>query len=86
MPTPTEKLAAPGLAAQDEDLKDPALAKIRDLIYRISGIFQTDNKFYLLANRCQRRMTALKSGSYARLPRASHSAPQSRRRDARAPQ
>lgn len=64
MPTPTEKLTAPGLAAQDEDLKDPALAKIRDLIYRISGIFQTDNKFYLLANRCQRRMTALKSGSF----------------------
>lgn len=62
---PIEKLAAPMPDTREEDLKDPALAKIRDLIYRMSGIFQTDNKFYLLANRCQRRMSALKSGSFA---------------------
>ncbi len=62
---PIEKLVAPAGDAHEEDLKDPALAKIRDLIYRMSGIFQTDNKFYLLANRCQRRMNALKSGSFA---------------------
>jgi|HubBroStandDraft_6_1064221.scaffolds.fasta_scaffold05315_6 chemotaxis protein methyltransferase CheR len=61
---PIEKLAAPMPDTHEEDLKDPALAKIRDLIYRMSGIFQTDNKFYLLANRCQRRMAALKSGTF----------------------
>ena len=52
-------------AAEEENLKDPALFKIRDLIYRMSGIYQSDNKFYLLANRCQRRMTALKSGTFS---------------------
>ena len=62
---PIEKLVAPAGETHEEDLKDPALAKIRDLIYRMSGIFQTDNKFYLLANRCQRRMSAVKSGSFA---------------------
>jgi len=46
------------------DLTDPALVKIRDLVYRISGIFQTDNKFYLLASRCQRRMKVLGSGTF----------------------
>ena len=62
---PIEKLIAPAGETHEEDLKDPALAKIRDLIYRMSGIFQADNKFYLLANRCQRRMSALKSGTFA---------------------
>ncbi len=62
---PIEKLAAPVQESHDEDLRDPALFKIRDLIYRISGIFQADNKFYLLANRCQRRMSAVKAGSFA---------------------
>jgi chemotaxis protein methyltransferase CheR len=51
-------------AAPTVDLTDPALAKIRDLVYRISGIFQTDNKFYLLASRCQRRMKALNSATF----------------------
>ncbi len=57
---PTEEQAA--VAA---DLRDPALAKIRDLIYRLSGIFHSDNKFYLLANRCQRRMKELGSRSFS---------------------
>lgn len=43
-----------------EDLKDPAYLKIRDLIYQISGIYQPEEKLYLLASRCGRRMTALK--------------------------
>ena len=62
---PLERLSAPVRDSREDDLNDPALFKIRDLIYRISGIFQADNKFYLLANRCQRRMSALKSGSFA---------------------
>jgi chemotaxis protein methyltransferase CheR len=43
-----------------EDFKDPAYLKIREVIYQISGIYQADEKFYLLASRCERRMNALK--------------------------
>jgi chemotaxis protein methyltransferase CheR len=42
-----------------EDLKDPAYLKIRDLIYEISGIYQPQEKLYLLASRCARRMAAV---------------------------
>ncbi len=52
-------------AASTVDLGDPALVKIRDLVYRISGIFQTDNKFYLLASRCQRRMKVLNAVTFS---------------------
>jgi chemotaxis protein methyltransferase CheR len=41
------------------DLKDPAYRKIRDLIYQISGIYQPDEKTYLLASRCARRMSVV---------------------------
>ena len=42
-----------------EDFKDPAYLKIRDLIYEISGIYQPEEKLYLLASRCARRMSAV---------------------------
>jgi chemotaxis protein methyltransferase CheR len=38
---------------------DPAYLKIRDLIYRISGIYHSEEKLYLLSSRCARRMAAL---------------------------
>jgi len=38
------------------DLKDPAYLKIRDVIYQISGIYEPEEKLYLLASRCARRM------------------------------
>lgn len=38
---------------------DPTFLKIRDLIYRISGIYHAEEKLYLLVGRCGRRMTAL---------------------------
>jgi chemotaxis protein methyltransferase CheR len=49
----------------DADLKDPALVKLRDLIYRISGIYHPEIKFYLLATRARRRMVALKSPNFS---------------------
>jgi chemotaxis protein methyltransferase CheR len=49
----------------DTDLSDPSLVKIRDLIYRISGIFHSDSKFYLLATRTRRRMKAVSSNTFA---------------------
>ncbi len=42
-----------------EDLHDPAYLKIRDVIYQISGIYQPEEKLYLLASRCARRMTVV---------------------------
>ena len=52
-----------GLAV--EDLKDPAYLKIRDLIYEISGIYQPEEKLYLLASRCSRRMAAVNAATPA---------------------
>jgi chemotaxis protein methyltransferase CheR len=46
-----------------EDLKDPTYLKIRDVIYQISGIYQPDEKLYLLASRCSRRMSAVKANT-----------------------
>ncbi|HXZ11188.1 MAG TPA: CheR family methyltransferase [Candidatus Sulfotelmatobacter sp.] len=34
---------------------DPVLVKIRDLIYKVCGIYMPDNKFYFLNDRCARR-------------------------------
>lgn len=45
--------------ARSEDLDDPAYLRIRDVIYQISGIYQPEEKLYLLASRCSRRMSAL---------------------------
>jgi len=39
---------------------DPAYLKIRDLVYRISGIYHSEEKLYLLISRCDRRMNALR--------------------------
>jgi chemotaxis protein methyltransferase CheR len=52
-------------AATNADLADPALCKLRDLVYRTSGIFHAENKFYLLALRSRRRMREIGSNSFA---------------------
>jgi chemotaxis protein methyltransferase CheR len=43
-------------SAAPETLNDPAWIRVRDLIYQVSGIYQTENKFYLLVSRASRRM------------------------------
>jgi chemotaxis protein methyltransferase CheR len=43
----------------NSDQSDPALPKLRDLIYRMSGIYYHDSKFYLLASRARRRMDSI---------------------------
>jgi chemotaxis protein methyltransferase CheR len=50
---------------QDADLRDPAYLRIRDVIYQVSGIYQPDEKLYLLASRCARRMAAVKAATPA---------------------
>jgi chemotaxis protein methyltransferase CheR len=57
MPVEVAK-AKPALSAESSP-NDPAYLKIRDLIYRISGIYYSEEKLYLLSGRCQRRMLAL---------------------------
>ena len=47
------------------DLRDPAYLKIRNMIYQISGIYQPDEKLYLLASRCARRMSVVKASTPA---------------------
>ena len=46
---------APGGGSQATG-RDPAHLKIRDLIYRISGIYHSEQKMYLLVASCNRRM------------------------------
>jgi chemotaxis protein methyltransferase CheR len=45
-------------AAAPASIAQP-LIQIRDLIYKVAGIFQADNKLRLLEDRCQKRMKAL---------------------------
>jgi len=54
-----------GQSDADVELSDPALIKLRDLIYRISGIFHPDAKFYLLATRARRRMKELNCKTFS---------------------
>jgi len=58
--TVAQTAVAKAAAAEPEDLRDPAYLKIRDVIYQISGIYQAEEKLYLLASRCARRMAATK--------------------------
>jgi chemotaxis protein methyltransferase CheR len=55
--------AKPVTTPDPEDLRDPAYLKIRDAIYQISGIYQPEEKLYLLASRCARRMRAVNAKS-----------------------
>ncbi len=52
--------AAPAL-----DAGDAAYLTIRDLVYRISGIYHSEQKLYLLIASCQRRMKTSDVGSPA---------------------
>ncbi|MFZ3339952.1 MAG: protein-glutamate O-methyltransferase CheR [Terriglobales bacterium] len=48
----------PGAGPRDAAPRDPAYLKIRDLVYRISGIYHSEQKLYLLVSSCTRRMGA----------------------------
>ncbi|HVM94097.1 MAG TPA: protein-glutamate O-methyltransferase CheR [Terriglobales bacterium] len=51
------KLADPPGVTPQADARDPVHLKIRDLVYRISGIYHSEQKMYLLAASCSRRMS-----------------------------
>ena len=50
---------SPPAEKQSAVIPNPSLVRIRDLIYKICGIYQPDNKFYFLEDRCMRRVKAL---------------------------
>lgn len=56
---PIEIASAKAGPARDSNPGDPAYLKVRDLVYRSSGIYHAEEKLYLLVSRCARRMTAL---------------------------
>src|SRR5271166_2139235 len=60
---PMEVVKAKPAVLPETNPADPAYLKIRDLIYRISGIYHSEEKLYLLTGRCARRMLALKVAS-----------------------
>jgi len=53
-----QPMVNPELAA----IPDPVYINIRDLVYRISGIYQSEQKLYLLIASCARRMSAVGVG------------------------
>ncbi len=55
--TQTASAFAPAKAGANVD---PIFRQIRDLVYKISGIFQLEEKLYLMADGCGRRMKVLK--------------------------
>jgi len=51
---------APPLApAKSVEAVDPVYRQIRDLVYKVSGIYKSEEKLYLLADGCGRRMKQL---------------------------
>ena len=58
--TQAAKSSLPGTAREPVD---PVYRQIRDLVYKVSGIYKTEEKLYLLAAGCDRRMKQLNSKS-----------------------
>jgi chemotaxis protein methyltransferase CheR len=55
--TQVAKGGLPGTAGREP--VDPVYRQIRDLVYKVSGIYKTEEKLYLLAAGCDRRMKQL---------------------------
>lgn len=51
--------AIPLRAAKVSEPVDPVFRQIRDLVYKVSGIYKAEDKLYLLADGCGRRMKEL---------------------------
>lgn len=54
----TQFAAAP-IVANGQATVDPVYRQIRDLVYKVSGIYKSEEKLYLLSGGCERRMRAL---------------------------
>jgi len=51
--------APPFVSAKSAEAVDPVYRQIRDLVYKVSGIYKSEEKLYLLADGCGRRMKQL---------------------------
>jgi len=51
-----DTLKAVGSAVKEPDERDPAYLRIRDVVYQACGIYHSEEKLYLLAAACKRRM------------------------------
>ena len=78
MITGTRTAAAPAAIKVSEPV-DPIFRQIRDLVYRVCGIFQLEEKLYLLVDGCARRMKQVERaarasiGIFSRIPAANPS-------------
>jgi chemotaxis protein methyltransferase CheR len=55
---PTDVLNAPAQESKNKsEASDPVYLKIRDLVYQACGIYHSEEKLYLLAGACNRRMS-----------------------------
>ena len=50
-------------ASKDNETIDPVYRQIRDLVYKASGIYKAEEKLYLLADGCARRIKCLQTRS-----------------------
>ncbi|HTV59454.1 MAG TPA: protein-glutamate O-methyltransferase CheR [Verrucomicrobiae bacterium] len=56
MPIETQSANVTADSGKARDQIDPVFRQIRDLVYKVSGIYQAEDKLYLLADSCARRM------------------------------
>jgi chemotaxis protein methyltransferase CheR len=59
MTTAPTTAPAPSPLTKSSEAIDPVYRQIRDLVYKISGIYKAEEKLYLLADGCTRRMKQL---------------------------
>lgn len=57
--TVASQAAASAVSTVRDNRIDPVYRQIRDLVYKVSGIYQLEEKLYLLADGCGRRMRQL---------------------------
>jgi len=55
----TQTGTLPLASAESGEAVDPVYRQIRDLVYKVSGIYKAEEKLYLLADGCGRRMKQL---------------------------
>src|SRR2546429_3173206 len=54
-----QRAAAQPVPNKGTEAIDPVYRQIRDLVYKVSGIYKAEEKLYLLADGCGRRMKQL---------------------------
>ena len=59
MTTAPTTAPAPSILTKSGEAVDPVYRQIRDLVYKVSGIYKAEEKLYLLADGCGRRMKQL---------------------------